>query len=308
MLKAEHIALLAALNDDKQCRQRNACGRLRELPGDRIGTLLETYIDEKRGANMLLRVNPVLDPFMRRNPSDESLLRYQTIIREYLDREVRILTFWDDGYPAILRNIPDPPLILYVRGKVFPGNDGIAIVGTRAASERGYELSCRFAKALAEEGHTIVSGLATGIDTAAHEGALDGGGTTIAVLAGHVDDIYPDQNVDLARRVTERGSIVSEITPEAHTTKGRFVERNRITSGLSTAVVVVETGKTGGTIRQVEYATSQKRPIYVIDHGRFERPEAQEGFMHLTRLGATPVRNPSELSELLTDAAPSCAR
>jgi DNA processing protein len=300
VLKTEHVALLAALNDDGQCRRGNACVKLRELPSDRVGSLLETYINKKRDVNMLLRINPALELVMRRGPQEDSLAKYLNVIRAYIDRNVRIITFWDDSYPRILRNIPDPPLILYVKGKVFPGNNGIAIVGTRVASERGRELSRKFARVLAEEGHTIVSGLASGIDTAAHEGALEGGGSTIAVLAGDVDNIYPNENVELARRIIEQGSIVSEITPRVEMRRGRFVERNRITSGLSEAVVIIETGKSGGTIRQAEYAQSQKRPTYVVDHGRFDRPESEEGFQHLVRSGAIPIRHPAELSELIS--------
>jgi len=300
VLKTEHVALLAALNDDEQYRRGKVSTKLRELPSDRVSTLLEGYFSHVNDSNMLLRIDPILEPIMRRGPKGESLAEYLRIVRTYLERDVRILTFWDTDYPPVLRNIPQPPLILFVRGKIFPGSDRIAIVGTREASEHGLELSRVFARELAEEGHTIVSGLASGIDTAVHEGALEGGGSTIAVLAGDVDNIYPDENVELARRMIEQGSIVSEITPQVEMRRGRFVERNRITSGLSEAVVIIETGKSGGTIRQAEYARSQKRPIYVVDHGRFERPESEEGFQHLVNSGAIPIRQPAELSELIS--------
>jgi len=248
----------------------------------------------------MLHTNPALEVIMRHGPREGFMAKYLDLIRAYVDGNVRILTYWDEGYPVILRSIPNPPLILYIRGKVFPGNDGVAIVGTRVASERGRALARKFGRGLAEEGYTVISGLASGVDAAAHEGALDGGGVTIAVLAGDVDRIYPNENVGLARRVTEQGSLVSEITPQAELRPGRFVERNRITSGLAHAVLIIETGKTGGTIRQAEYARAQKRPIYVVDHGRFDRLESEEGFRSLVRAGAIPVREPSEVSELLS--------
>lgn len=299
-MKTEHVALLAALNDDKQCRRGDVCIRLTKLPSERVDKLFEGYYSHIRDSNMLLRIDPALESIMRRGPKEDSLDGYLRLIQTYLNRDVKILTFWDDDYPQSLRGIPEPPLILYVRGRVFPGSDRIAIVGTRLASERGLELSHKFGRELAEEGHTIVSGLAAGIDTAAHEGALEGGSATIAVLGGHVDHIYPKENDRLVAKILENGSIVSEITPQAEIGKGRFVERNRITSGLSEAVVIIETGKSGGTIRQAEYAKSQKRPIYVVDHGRFERRESEEGFWHLVRLGAIPIRRPAELSEIIS--------
>jgi DNA processing protein len=299
VLKAEHKAVLAALNDDWRYRKGGACSQLTRLSGDRVDEAIGRCLVDMRAPTMLLRTDPVLELIARRGLGENSLDSYLRLMRAYAERDLRVITYWDDGYPHALRGIPDPPLILYVRGVEFPGSDRVAMVGTRAASERGLELAREFGRALAERGHTVVSGLASGIDTAAHEGALDAGGVTLAVLGGHVDHIYPRENDRLVSRIVQGGSVISEITPQAEISRGRFLERNRITSGLSEAVVVIETGRSGGTVRQAECARAQNRPVFIVDHGRFGSPESEEGFDRMVRSGATPVGSPSELRELL---------
>lgn len=119
-------------------------------------------------------------------------------------------------------------------------------------------MSSSFVKA----GYTIVSGLASGIDTEAHRGALDAGGKTIAILAGHIDDIYPRSNYSLAQEIMQSGAIISEISAFVKTHKGRFISRNRLTSGISQCVIAVESHGGGGTLRQVTTAQSQGKPVF----------------------------------------------
>ena len=145
------------------------------------------------------------------------------------DKAVRILFPWELEFPRLLKELPDPPMLLYVRGD-FARTDAlsIAIVGTRGATQYGRSQAERFARALARGGLTIVSGLARGIDAAAHLGALEVGGRTIAVLSSGVAEIYPPQHVELSERIAVNGVLMSEMPPGAKPKKGMFPHRNRL--------------------------------------------------------------------------------
>jgi DNA processing protein len=174
----------------------------------------------------------------------------------------------DEVYPDLLRQTDDPPLILWVRGDVSVLQlAGIAVVGTRSPSPYGRDMAALFARELASAGFCIVSGLAYGIDTVAHRSALDAGGATIAVLGSGIDRIYPVPNTDLAERISNgRGLVISEFAPGTKPDYSNFPVRNRVVSGLSLGVLVVETKDKGGSMITARLALEQNREVFVIPH------------------------------------------
>ncbi len=172
----------------------------------------------------------------------------------------------DPHFPPLLREIVNAPLGIYTKGA--PLNHAavtIAIVGTRKATNQGTEIARAFGKELAESGITVISGLALGIDAAAHEGALAGNGTTVAVLANGLDAVYPKQNERLAYSIiTSGGTLVSEYPLGAPSLPERFLERNRIISGLCRAVIVIEAPERSGSLATAAYALEQNREIFVV--------------------------------------------
>ncbi len=182
------------------------------------------------------------------------------------ERQGITILCWDDrDYPEWLRHIPNQPVILYVKGDAAVlAEPGISIVGSRAASSYGLRMAETLAGQLARLGVTVVSGLAQGIDTAAHLGALKGGGNTVAVLGCGLDQIYPPENRDLYKAIPARGALVSEYPLGTRPDAFRFPARNRIISGLSRGVVVVEaTGKSGSLIT-ANLALEQGREVFAV--------------------------------------------
>jgi len=173
----------------------------------------------------------------------------------------------DSRYPVLLAHIHDPPLVLWVRGRpAVLERPAIAVVGSRAASPYGLEAATRLASSLASYGLAIVSGLARGVDSAAHRGALEAGGFTIAVLGSGADagSIYPPEHESLARAITESGAVVSELPPGTPPRALHFPARNRIISGLSLAVVVVEAAEQSGSLITAEFAADQGRTVMAV--------------------------------------------
>jgi len=178
----------------------------------------------------------------------------------------RLLKWTDEDYPPNLREIPDPPPYLFVRGTASLNQPGcLAIVGARAASEAGLRMAQRLAMELAAKGFTVVSGLARGVDGAAHQGALDGGGKTIAVMGCGVDVIYPPEHRKLADAILEgRGAIVSELPIGSHPMAENFPTRNRILSGLCLGVVIVEAAEKSGSLITARMALEQNRQVFAV--------------------------------------------
>lgn len=182
---------------------------------------------------------------------------------------IKFFSFHDEGYPERLRNIPDPPAVLYVKGEVTGLHAArcIAVVGTREPTPYGEAVARKSAATAAEEGFTIVSGLAHGCDTFGHEGCLDSHGVGVAVMAHGLDKVYPAANRGLAGRLLENGGcLVSEYPLGVTPMRTAFAERDRIQSGLSDAVLVVETDVKGGTMHTVRFSREQKRFLACIDH------------------------------------------
>lgn len=177
----------------------------------------------------------------------------------------RLLTLVDDEYPALLKTVPDAPAVLYIRGTLMPDDQrALSIVGTRRATSYGRDAAYHFARHLAEQGVTIISGLAHGVDTAAHRGALDAGGRTIAVLGCGIDRIYPADNHKLAADIVRSGALLSEFPigtpPEAF----NFPRRNRIISGLTLGVLVVEAPDKSGALITTITAAEQGREVFAV--------------------------------------------
>ena len=181
---------------------------------------------------------------------------------------IRIATPHDDAYPEPLRHIPDPPLALYYQGDLTAAQGpGIALVGARRGTRLGLRIAQAMGRELARQGARIISGLARGIDAAAHEGALASGvgGCAWAVLGSGLNNIYPREHRELARRiVASGGAVISEYPPDARPYKGNFPERNRLISGLAEAVVVVEASRRSGSLITARMAAEQGREVFAV--------------------------------------------
>jgi len=229
---------------------------------DRFGTLRRAFQADEHELLAVPRVTADAAQAMREFEPDslESEL-------EAMDGEgIRVLTWEDDDYPANLRSAPDAPVMLYVVGELLPEDErAVAVVGTREPSGRAVESAESIAARLAGQGFTIVSGLAPGIDTAAHRGALRADeGRTLAVLGSGVRMIHPRENVPLAREIAERGAVLSEYHPNTPVKGPNLMARDRIVSGLSLAVIVVEAGVASGSVDTAEKARRQGRKVFAV--------------------------------------------
>lgn len=216
-----------------------------------------------------------------------------------LDRaRVAVLTWESQDYPTNLRNIVDAPPVIYVKGELLPEDDwAVAIVGTRRASAYGKEAARRLAADLAHHGVTVVSGLASGIDAAAHQAALDAGGRTLAVLGSGVDVIYPAENRRLAQAITHQGALISEYALGTQPERNNFPPRNRLISGLSLGIVVVEAGQRSGALITADFALEQGRDVLAVPGSIFQK--SCEGSNRLIQNGAKPVLSVADVLEEL---------
>jgi DNA processing protein len=214
------------------------------------------------------------------------------------DNGLVILTESHSGYPRMLREIHDPPGVLFMRGQIQPQDAlAIAIVGTRHATPYGLQQAERLAGSLARSGLTIVSGLARGIDAAAHRGALEAGGRTLAILGSGVLNIYPPEHDGLADAVAAQGALLGELPPHAEPLPGTFPQRNRIISGMSLGVIVVEAGQQSGALITARLAMEQGREVFAVP-GRVDSRTSQ-GCHRLIRDGAKLVETADDVLEEL---------
>ena len=185
---------------------------------------------------------------------------------EYIEKEgIRIVSYCDECYPEGLRHIYDPPVLLYYKGNLKKAdNESIAIVGSRDASFYGCKMAESLASCLAERGVTIVSGMARGIDSAAHKGALKVRGRTIAVMGSSFRYIYPRESRELFRAICEEGAVVTEYPSGIKAAKWTFPKRNRIISGMAKGVVVAEAAKKSGAMITVDYALEEGREVFAV--------------------------------------------
>lgn len=222
-----------------------------------------------------------------RQTEDQMLRLYQTGV------ELRCLL--DEDYPPRLLDLRDPPPLLYSRGdfSLLSRTKGVAVIGARESTSWGDGVACQLAATLARRGYNVVSGLALGIDTAAHRGALEEGGATTAVVVD-VAGIYPPRNAELAGEIVRAGGLLlSEHPPGTAATRARLVARDRIQSGLSVAVFPVETAVSGGTVHTLRFAAAQRRPVFCLapeELRAHSTPAFHQGITKIVREGAAVYR------------------
>ncbi len=211
---------------------------------------------------------------------------------------IQVLTWEDEKYPQRLKEISQPPPVLYLRGEMLPEDRfSVAIVGTRRVTPYGRQVTDEIATTLAAKGITIVSGLARGVDTIAHQAALRTGGRTLAVLGSGVDRIYPPEHRDLAKKISGSGAVISDYAPGTPPESSNFPPRNRIISGLSLAVVVIEAGKTSGALITAEFAAEQGREVFAVP-GNILAPQSK-GTNKLIQQGAHPLLSAQDIMQAL---------
>jgi DNA processing protein len=211
------------------------------------------------------------------------------------------LTLLDEDYPTNLRQVADPPPVLFVRGQLRPEDArAVALVGTRRATGYGRAVAERLARELVEAGVTVVSGLARGVDTFAHRATVAAGGRTIAVLGNGLDQVYPAENGILARDIieSEAGALVSEFAPGIPPDAVNFPRRNRVISGLSLVTVIVEAGEKSGALITADFALEQGRDVLAVP-GPIFSPNS-EGTNFLLKQGAAPVTSVEDILVLLS--------
>jgi len=216
------------------------------------------------------------------------------------ERRIEYVTILDEAYPDKLRHIYDPPLILYLKGKPLPGDKkSIAVVGARNCSVYGREIGEYLAKAIAKEDIIIISGLARGVDSHAHMGALAAGGSTYAVLGCGIDICYPAENINLYMDMQNNGGIISEYGPGIKPLSYHFPMRNRIISALSDGILVIEAGEKSGSLITVDMGLDQGKNIYAVP-GRIT-DKLSKGCNNLIKMGAKVVTSPADILEDLVD-------
>ncbi|MHC1714908.1 MAG: DNA-processing protein DprA [Acidaminococcaceae bacterium] len=224
-----------------------------------------------------------------------------------LENNIEPITIFDTRYPRNLMNLIDPPIVLYCKGDASILNNSyiIAVVGTRKPTPNGKKAALRFGSFLGDNGVIVVSGLAVGCDTQAHLGCLDAGGKTIAVLASGLDEIYPKENAELAEKIVDTGGcLISEYPPTYKLSKANFVKRDRIESGLSSAVIIVEAPLKSGTMHTANYALMQNRLLgaYLHSFKEFQLKEAEGNRYLIDSQKAIALRSSDQIIDFMYKA------
>jgi DNA processing protein len=211
---------------------------------------------------------------------------------------IQVLTWQDEGYPRYLKEIDQPPPVLYFRGSLLPEDDlAVAIVGTRSVTAYGRQLTKDTAAYLAHNHVTVVSGLARGVDAIAHQTAIEAGGRTLAVLGSGVDVIYPPEHRKLAEEIMQHGALISDYPPGTKPDAINFPPRNRIISGLSRGTVVIEAGEKSGALITAKFSADQGREVFA-EPGSVLSPMSR-GTNNLLTDGAIPLTSPAVILENL---------
>lgn len=229
-------------------------------------------------------------------------IRSEVRLNQYAERlkalGIDVLTWQDEGYPRRLIEIDQPPPVLYVRGEIKQQDEvAVAVVGTRRVTRYGTQVTQEIAGALAQNGVCVVSGMARGVDALAHSAAMEAGGRTIAVLGSGLDQIYPPEHRTLAERIVRQGALISDYPPGTKPDATNFPPRNRIISGLSLAVVVVEAGEKSGALITASFAADQGRDVFAVP-GNIKSPQSA-GTNRLIQKGAFPFVTVEDLLEVL---------
>ncbi|HLV01789.1 MAG TPA: DNA-processing protein DprA [Acidobacteriota bacterium] len=219
-------------------------------------------------------------------------------LRKAQQQDIKLITWFDDGYPFLLRQICDPPLILYLRGELdCLYRPSVAVVGSRRCTVYGREVAFRLSADLASLGITIVSGMARGIDTRAHQGAVEAGGATVAVLGSGVDVVYPRENGKLYRSIVRQGCVLSEFPLGTYPAPQNFPVRNRIISGLSRGTLIPEAAQFSGSLITARLTLEQNRELWAVP-GNITSP-ASYGPNQLIKQGAKPIVSAQDILEEL---------
>jgi DNA processing protein len=232
---------------------------------------------------------------------EADLEKYELVINAAAGRGARLVTVLDDDYPLNLRQVYNRPPFLFIRGDLLPDdNRAVAVVGTRSASPKGLEQAAALARQLAEREVTVLSGLAKGIDAAAHEAALAAGGRTVAVMGTGIDRVYPAEHRDLADRIVGQGALVSQFWPEAPPTRYSFPMRNVVMSGMALGTVVIEASPTSGAKMQARLALEHGKRLFLVKSLVTHENWAQRYAKHP---GATVVDDVEDVLEVLVAMA-----
>lgn len=286
---------LCAIRVDRASVDWSLIARQAQYPGG-LDELYRAVITERSAA--ATRSLPILREGLRRLPE----------LAERVDRELdaashvgaKLVTVLDHDYPANLRLIPDLPPFLFYRGELMPDDArSVAVVGTRRATDIGIRRAGHMSRVLAEHGVTVVSGLAKGIDTAAHRAALDAGARTIAVLGTGITRCYPSENQDLAEAITASGVLVSQFWPTTAPTRFTFPRRNIVTSGISQGTIVIEASSTSGAKMQARLALDHGKKVFLIRSLVTSQPWAKD---YVVKRGAIEVDRVEEVSAQLAAA------
>jgi len=234
-------------------------------------------------------------PSTIRRLKDKDLKEAENILKETHNLGAEVIVYDDIRYPDMLRNIPNPPYVLYMKGEIMNWDRllGIGIVGTRRSTEYGIKATKMIAGDLAECGVTIISGMARGIDSVAQESALLVGNKTIAVLGNGLDVVYPSENKKLMDKIAENGTLISEYPPKTEPNGRNFPWRNRIISGLSRGILVSEAPKKSGALITAEYALEQGKDIFAVPGSIFKAES--EGANKLLASGAKAVTSAKDI-------------
>ncbi|MDC0262253.1 DNA-processing protein DprA, partial [Planctomycetaceae bacterium] len=284
LLDALRLSLTRGLGPIAQTRLRN-----------RLGSAGEVFRASREELLSVEGIGPKLaSAIERQRNSDQAVEELNSCEQLGVD----LLRLEDKNYPDGLREIPDPPQLLYVRGSLTDSDRlGIGIVGSRRCTLYGRQQAERFARDLSLAGITVISGLARGIDACAHRGAMEANGRTIAVLGTGVGHIYPPEHGPLSEEVIANGAIISEACLRQAPVPGLFPQRNRIISGLSQGVLIVEAARNSGALHTARHALEQGRNVFVVP-GRLDSA-ASEGCHDLVRDGAQLVRHVDDILETL---------
>ncbi len=273
----------------------------------RLRRLLDLFGSPERvlaaSRSELQGVDGLNQPLIASLISWESVVDFQKELDWMREFGATAVTLEDENYPSLLREIHDPPTVLYVWGQLGPSDHhAIGVVGSRRTSYYGLECAKKFSYQIAYAGLTVVSGLAAGIDTAAHKGALAAKGRTIAVLGAGLRHLYPPENRALAEKIAESGAVVSEFPMDTTPDRQTFPMRNRIISGWGSGLLVVEAGLNSGALISASQAADQGRNLYAIP-GQIDRPTSH-GSNRLIQQGAKLVMSVDDILEDLQTLFP----
>ncbi len=267
----------------------------------RLRALLDHFGDAKsawEGTPADLRAAGLSKNLVERFLKARSDVDLDALWDEIAAKNIRVMTWDDADYPARLREIAQPPPILYLRGDFLEEDAwAVAIVGTRRVTSYGRQVTEEIATFLAQNGVTVVSGLARGVDGIAHQAALNAGGRNLAVLGSGVDRIYPPEHRNLAEAIIGSGAILSDYPPNTPPEASNFPSRNRIISGLSMGTIVIEAGETSGALITANFSVEQGREVFAVP-GNIFAPQSK-GPNKLLQQGAHPLLKPRDILDVL---------